>query len=830
MARRALLIGSATGELTGPDLDVARMSALLQKRGFTIDSRTGKNATRDGILDGYSKLIADTAAGDVALFGYTGHGALTIDSGGGATTMFQNIVPFDYDASTETDYRGISALELSLRLRMLLEKTKNAIVILDCCHSAQMSRDGAVRDATPRALPHPLRVSVEAYHAALRALYPGVEIAPQGNSEAIRLVACAQEQVAYEYTNAKNVRTGAFTEALVEILEDVGDAPMSWGVIARAVRERVLRRFPTQRPDLAGPVKRQLFALAEINANDGVVPIIRANAEYRIGAGQIQAVTVGDVYNVAALAKRDEVIAKATVTKVAPTSATVTVAGETVPQDAIAIPLRRATPMRPIAVVAPPDELATITAELAKARTVRTATPDDGDRVLATLRVVDGRRYAIEDGRGAIFPPTEGLGVAVTNLANLAVAQALRELVGEHGIAIDALDCELGLFADGERRPLPDSGAPLSCGDAIYCRVVNRSRSALYVNAFSLGLRGSVSLLSQNEKLFAGEEMFVANPRGRAPEGLELSWPDGFPTTVPGIDSILIIATPTATDLSMLETVERGVSREGASRGPENELQQLVAQFKVGGTRDAKPPRPAEGYLVRRVSWVLHPRVGAIASDRFLIDNSPRNEGAARSADAWVPSVPRPPARIAIRLNKLVVEKTHAWLPADVRVDALICTRSDGNDPGYHASTVTFSRIRGGQTLPLDNVLLFEGPVRDFVDICVWVSRDKAPTNALADLLAQRAQDPKVQDALGALIAGAGAVAAPWIAAVGASAVLAHTAYEVISAFAGSAIGLYRTSFLAREQYGVGRYPAEGLYRAQDFSFSLVVDATEVAS
>ena len=38
-------------------------------------------------------------------------------------------------------------------------------------------------------------------------------------------------------------------------------------------------------------------------------------------------------------------------------------------------------------------------------------------------------------------------------------------------------------------------------------------------------------------------------------------------------------------------------------------------------------------------------------------------------------------------------------------------------------------------------------------------------------------------------------------------------------------IGLYRTSFLAGEDFGIGRHPAAGLQRAQDFSFALKVEA-----
>ena len=57
MKRKALLIGSQTGSLTGVDNDVALMDNLLRPLRFDIDTCTGKNATRAGILDRYRRLI-----------------------------------------------------------------------------------------------------------------------------------------------------------------------------------------------------------------------------------------------------------------------------------------------------------------------------------------------------------------------------------------------------------------------------------------------------------------------------------------------------------------------------------------------------------------------------------------------------------------------------------------------------------------------------------------------------------------------------------------------------------------------------------------------------
>ena len=187
--------------------------------------------------------------------------------------------------------------------------------------------------------------------------------------------------------------------------------------------------------------------------------------------------------------------------------------------------------------------------------------------------------------------------------------------------------------------------------------------------------------------------------------------------------------------------------------------------------------------------------------------------------------MPSQPRRIAIRLEQLTIENTHAWFTTDVRVDALICTRPGEDKPGYLPTTMRFPRMSDGERAPLDNALLYHGPACDFVDICLWVSRDRSGSEDLAKLLAARAKDADVKDALAALLTAAGVVAtAPWVAAVGAGAVLARVAYEAVRTVSGDSIGLYRTSFLAAENYGIGRYPRQGMYRAQDFTFSLVID------
>jgi hypothetical protein len=58
------------------------------------------------------------------------------------------------------------------------------------------------------------------------------------------------------------------------------------------------------------------------------------------------------------------------------------------------------------------------------------------------------------------------------------------------------------------------------------------------------------------------------------------------------------------------------------------------------------------------------------------------------------------------------------------------------------------------------------------------------------------------------------------VAAVSAGAVLVDTAYDLLTGVVGQSIGLYRTSLLAQEQFGVGRH----VRHPQDFSFTFAVE------
>jgi len=659
-------------------------------------------------------------------------------------------------------------------------------------------------------------------------------------------VACAQTESAYESPARTGVYRGAFTVALLEVLDELGGAELSWAAIADAVRQRVLRSFVNQHPDLEGPIRRRLFSLVE-DEGGGAAPVAPAGQGFRLGAGRIVGVQPGDVYGAMPLGAKAydpaRAIATLEVERVSATSAEARLrawmAGHAaLPPDSIAFPIEQQAAPRPVALAVPDAARPAIEEAFARARTLRAAAPDEPG-ALATLRLAGGE-LTIEDPEGPLFPPMRldgELPLAVKNLANLGAAQGLRALEGEHGVYASELELEWGAVERGEPRPMPEHGGSLGLHDRFYVRLRSKAQRPLFAHVFDIGLRGKIKLLTSfsptGVPLYHGDPDFVLgrHPDGRL-AGIGLGWPAGMPRgTFPRLEQLVVIVTTERVGLQSLETTEAlAVPRSAGSK-----LQTLLAQLQDGLARDVGDETPMEGFLVKRISFSLHPRDTSMIDHPFEIDENPLRQRGAVAPGAWLARGAAlealPQARgIAIRIADLVVEDNRALGKADIRVDALVCTRSTSEAGSRATWTQKFQRVKDGDRLPLDNGLVFHGPASDFVDICLWVSRDTEASLELSKLFTERATSAEFKEAAGALLLAAGAAAlVPWVAAVGASAVLARMAYELILSVAGKSIGLYRTSFLAHEGFGAGRHPATGLYRAQDFSFSLVIDPVELS-
>ncbi|MBC7978013.1 MAG: caspase family protein, partial [Myxococcales bacterium] len=349
MAKRALVIGAKVAPLRGPEDDAAMMQAMLEGRGFEVDVRIADRATRAGILAGYDRLIAASQPGDAAVIYYSGHGSygqvLREDS-----RSWQAIVPVDYPDSTDCDWRGVTAWELSIKQAELTAKTRNVTVILDACSASQMSRrdqPAPEPGVEVRTLPHPV-AGFGAHLALLRERYGAAfeAVDPVSNRDAVRLVACGQGETAFEIPVTSDRTHGVFTTALVEILTELGDVEVSWVALAAAVRARVRRRRPTQFPAIEGPARRRLFSLVEEDET-GRLGLDSVADRLRLAGGVITGVALDDAYGIMPMGATayDAGAALGTVrvdeVHALTSFAARTAEGPTFPADAVAFPITR---------------------------------------------------------------------------------------------------------------------------------------------------------------------------------------------------------------------------------------------------------------------------------------------------------------------------------------------------------------------------------------------------------------------------------------------------------------------------------------------------------
>lgn len=843
--RRALLIGSQTGLLQGVGNDLDRMSGVLESRGFQIDRLEAQAATRARILLAYNALIEETQSGDAVVVYYSGHGGLAVQSppqsapDGNDPPAFQFIVPFDIEESAEGDFRGILNDELSALQALLTAKTENVTTILDCCHSARMSRDP---DLLPRAR---MRVDYVDVAAHARSLPASVRtVAGQvdaGNPLAVRLVACGPEESAFEFTVSGDRRAGLFTESLCRVLADADQVPLAWDAVLRQVRRHVQVLSPAQRPEAEGPSSRLLFSTDRATDSDAL-PIEVSGWDVSIVGGLVAGVATGDTFVImpAGSATIDPAhqLAEVTVTDVSAVTANVTTQLTTgvteVPPDALAFPKTRALQRYPITVTGTGPVADRLRSAVGAATHVRLAGANDED-ALAHVEVGD-TTITLGDRVGALAvrPVTDpSANVDVVDSLNRLARAAMFRVLQPASAALDAskFDVEVGRVVAGVAQPFPAVGpTAVFVKDKLYIRLRNNDAGRRYFYVFDVGISGALTLVSNADPsgiaLDEGRDRVIGADAMGGLHGLELSWPEGIPDTDPRSETIVVVVTSQRQDLSIIQ--QAGVT-VGAPRGDESPLQSLVRQLAGGGVRDLQPETSAVGaqFAVQRIDLTMNPANRPVTEQRaFLRDDRPDlSLRLTRPRGFGAPA----PTAVAVRLLDLVVHRNRALRNADVRLDTLIVTGGDGGKPAYQPKTETFPRVRDGERLSMDRLLVYHGPVVDYLDLAFWVSRDRADALQLSALLDSGLNEAGVQDALTTVVALtlAAPQAAVVAASIGATAKIIDLVYRVLSLAVGDAIGLYRTALLAVEQFGVGRHPAVGLLRAQDYSVSYEIVAVQ---
>jgi caspase domain-containing protein len=827
MVRRALIVGSQTFGLTGVDTDVEHIGAALAEYGFELRRCTGPEATREGILEAYQRLIADTAQDDAVVVYYSGHGGLAANpdyrpleaSGVVRPRAYQFIVPFDMALSSDEDFRGIADLELSSLLATLTRKTANATVILDCCHAARMSRDF---EMMPRALPRPWHVGVAAHIKQLRGGGLAVDrLAPESNADAVRLVACGPSESAFEYTTPNGRRMGLLTETVCTALWDSRGLRISWSSLAERIRRRVVEQVPTQHPEVEGPVHRVLFGTETLHET-GVLAVECVDGQPRLVGGRLLGLEVGDQYRIVA-ADTGQPIADARVTQVHGAHATIDLTyqpGQRVlPDGARAVPLRKALHRFPVRMAGGGAARADLASQVDNSVYLRAATDADGntDVVLAHVEVTsdtivlrDGADHALAHPK-----PADARGVAETlqDLTTCARAQLLREL--RSGSDTHQLDVpfhlEWGRVQQGKPQPVARSGELLFPGESVYIRMVNPGQQPVYASIFDIGLSGRITLLTSSEpsgiELPPGTDYVVGADRlsGHL-AGLPLNWPASLPRRDQHTETLVAIVADRPQDLRALE--QHGMR---SMVSPPSQLQQILEQIAYGGMRDLPADRPVDTdvrYAVDQITFLVDPSPAPPRElDQFLIDERPDLSLVYRSARSGESVT----TALTVRFTDLILyRRSDLFDPSpegDIRVDTLVTTApvTDGAPLVYRAETARCVGVRDGDHLRYDNFLAFQGLVTNVLDIGVWLSRDRKDSRSLMQLLHTELDSTRV-----------GTLPLP-------GGTMCHIASQVLARELGSSIGLYRTSLLAQDGFGIGRHPRSGPLRAQDFGFAFEI-------
>ena len=749
MAKRALLIGSQTYGLAGVNGDVALMAETLDGRGFQTDVRIDDAATRAGIIAAYEQLIDETPSGstDPVVIYYSGHGGRTALDGWeelqrrGQRSHLRYLVPFDMAASTETDFRGLLSEELSSLQRRLTAKTENVTTILDCCHSGTMSRDA---DLMPKAAPRsfPFEAALPLL-AELEAGSSGATTLDDSNPLAVRLVACDPTQSAYERPSSLGGRHGALTEQLVLSLRELGDRPLTWRVLGNRIRRTITSSLPTQRPEVEGPSDRLLFSLTTRGAANAL-PVAVADGDVRIEAARLFGVSVGDRYEL--VSSDDSSLGQAEVERIDGDTAILDVPRQAKAGDAydgaVAVPVRTSRTkaveldLEPAVRAAVEQRLATSTmlhvaaaGEDAVARIV-----GDGN---GALTVLDGGGFAVQ--ARTFSTDAAGIGDAVTLVERVARAERLRALDRGDAELANQVHVELrshgeGRDGDGDVRTRSAHGERLYCGERISLQITNNSGRDLYVGLFDIDTAYAITLLSGDEpagwRVPAGETKPVG---GR--DGAALEWDAGVPDDAERPETLLVIA---ATQPQQFDALTTGGATRGEAGGGSS-LESLLAEAGTG-TRGWPASQRTESvaYCAKPVDFYLVPAPPPeLGEPPFAIEDLP--EPSERGLQPR--SAVAPPSRLAVRLVNLRVQHNKALFKAAVRVDALILT---GGDQQVVATPFTFRfpDVADGDLLPADNVLLYHGDVKDFLDIAIWANRDDEKGVDLAVLFEQAVNDP----------------------------------------------------------------------------------------
>lgn len=810
MAKRALLVASQTAGLQGCESDVALLGDVLGGWGFTCTALSGAGATRDGILDAYRGLIDETSSEDSVVVYYSGHGGRirNVASINEQTDAYwQFIVPTDFERSGPDDFRGIFADELRALQLELTTKTGNVTTILDCCHSALMSRDPALvarflsrpwnelrPGATARA-----QVAADRVRAVLGSAGPERADA-ESNQRAVRLVACLPTESAFEMASPElGAVHGLLTEAVAGLLREAqprdggSPVPVTWDDLARRARALVLARAPSQHVVAEGPAQRLLFSSSEHDASRGW-PVELVDGAAVLPAAALLGIGPGDVVSLSPGSADAAGPLVATVERIEAGRALLALA------DGAGVDRLDAATEAWVTTARSGRRPVIVEPAAGPGRDAVTSAIDGSPRVQAVEAAAEPLARVVLADDGMLLVGPEGMPYYASprpvddtqlrrltaDLEQLAKVAVVRELTSGSGDEALEVPVAFTVHATADGPPL-EPGVSLPVGPAFFRvhHLGSPNDPPVFVNVVDIGQTGDVAVLSAG----ASPTGLQLTPKQSytlyGEQGGWLSWPPGLPADEPRPETLVAVFTDGELDVRALEA--SGVAARGDGHAAGGSLGTVLAEASSGVRRSAGP-RPSAGtapmrYRVERFEFLLDPG--------FQVDESRDVSGTARGGGS---------ADVAVRLLELVVRRNRSLFSTDARLDAVFVTRAaDGGGSEVSTQTWAFPGVGDGDALSIGELGLFVGTARDFLEMAIWVSRANQQQPNLAELAGSVLKRLPVTAAAGQVVEMVG---------------------RALRRVVNRSIGLYRTTLLVPEGLTAGRRPASGLVEAQDMAFA----------
>ncbi|HEX4421186.1 MAG TPA: caspase family protein [Kofleriaceae bacterium] len=295
--------------LDGLKLPAGCITRLAAPRpGITHDTRVPEQLpTLANLRAALTELGTDKVGPDDRVFiYYSGHGLRRqFHSADGSPIYRESLVPMDLLGGDSL--RLLFDYQLNPLLQAIAQRTRQVALVLDSCFAAGATRDDPDPDVATRHLD-------ETDVPALRMPAPDPAGATRGDPLAGRaltrglddihvVTACLDHERSVERPNADGVRHGVMTQALITVLapfqatgqatgQAAGLDQVTWAMIWQALRAEVEQRNSMQHVWMSGNAARRVFAGPPVQGDPGI-PVVRADAGYRVLAGTLAGVTPG---------------------------------------------------------------------------------------------------------------------------------------------------------------------------------------------------------------------------------------------------------------------------------------------------------------------------------------------------------------------------------------------------------------------------------------------------------------------------------------------------------------------------------------------------------